>query len=206
MNSNKQRYYGWYWVAACKKLSFMNNFELWDSYVACSQVIFSIVLKPHCENSTHLYASHKLIQCKLLYFSARHVTLSINDNYNYFYVHLEPMFNVIVDPEKATINYNSTFDLTCTVISMTVPTITWSSTALVGLSPKQSITSHIATHTSKLTLEQVKLNYTGTYTCIAVNEESNDTATADITIIGKEYNEIKNLRNVVVYIWHDVLR
>ena len=81
--------------------------------------------------------------------------------------------------------YNSTFNLTCTVTSLTVPNITWSSSASAGLLSQPSITSDIATHTSILTLEQVKLNYTGTYTCTAVNEGGNDTATANITIFGK---------------------
>ena len=96
-----------------------------------------------------------------------------------------------MDPKNAFVIYNSTFDLTCTVISLTVPTITWSSSAIAGLLSQPSITSHIATHTSILTLEQVKLNYTGTYTCTAVNEGGNDTAIADITIIGKEYDKTK---------------
>ena len=96
-----------------------------------------------------------------------------------------------MDPKNATINYNSTFDLTCTVISLTVPTIVWSSSALSGLPSQPPITSVIATHTSILTLEQVNSNYTGTYTCTAVNEEGIDTATADITIVGKEYDKTK---------------
>ena len=100
-----------------------------------------------------------------------------------------------MDPEVTIIIYNSTFDLTCTVISLTVPTITWSSSALAGLSFQPSITSHIATHTSILTLEQVNLNNTGTYTCTAINEGGNDTATANITIVGKEYDKTKLLRS-----------
>ena len=90
-----------------------------------------------------------------------------------------------MDPENVIKDYNSTFDLTCTVISLTVPTITWSSTAPAGLLSQPSITSDIATHTSILTLEQVKLNYTGLYTCTAVNERGNDTVTANVTIVGK---------------------
>ena len=104
-----------------------------------------------------------------------------------------------MDPEKATINYNSTFDITCTVISLTKPTITWSTSAIAGVPSPPSITSDIATHTSILTLEQVKLNYTGNYTCTAVNEGGNDTATADITIVGKEYDKIKVLRNGIIF-------
>ena len=94
-------------------------------------------------------------------------------------------------PENASRIYNSTFDLTCIVMSLSVPNITWSSTALAGLPSQPLITSDIATHTSILTLERVKLNYTGTYTCTAVNEGGNDTATADINIFGKEYDKIK---------------
>ena len=90
-----------------------------------------------------------------------------------------------MNPENANIIYNSTLNLNCTVTSLTVPTITWSSTALAGVPYQPSITSDIATHTSILTLEQVNLNYTGTYTCIAGNEGGTDTATADITIFGK---------------------
>ena len=92
-----------------------------------------------------------------------------------------------MDPEVAIRIYNSTFDLICTVISLTIPSITWSSSAIFSLLSQPSITSHIATHTSILTLEYVKLNYTGTYTCTAVNEGGIDTATANITIVGKEY-------------------
>ena len=117
-----------------------------------------------------------------------------------FIVHLVPASNIIVGPKSASRIYNSTFDLTCTVISLTVPTITWSTSAIAGLPSQPSITSHIATHTSILTLEQVKLNNTGTYTCTAVNEGGTDTATADITIVGKEKNQIKKLRNCVVHI------
>ena len=95
-----------------------------------------------------------------------------------------------MDPENVIKDYNSTFDLVCTVISLTVPTITWSTTALAGLLSQPQITSRIATHTSILTLEQVKLNYTGLYTCTAGNERGNDTATANVTIVGKEYDKI----------------
>ena len=94
-------------------------------------------------------------------------------------------------PENAIRIYNSTFDLTCTVTSLTVPNITWSSTAIAGVPSQPSITSDIATHTSILTLEQVKLNYTGRYTCTAVNKGGTDTATADVNIFGKEYDKIK---------------
>ena len=106
-------------------------------------------------------------------------------------VHLVPAPNVTVYPKVANISYNSTFDLTCTVMSLTVPTITWSTTAPAGIPSQPLITSDIATHTSILTLEQVKLNYTGTYTCTAVNEGGNDTAAANITIFGKEYDKIQ---------------
>ena len=102
-------------------------------------------------------------------------------------------------PEVAVIIYNSTFDLTCTVTSLTVPTITWSSSALAGVPSQPSITSDIATHTSILTLEQVNLNYTGTYTCIAGNEGGTDTGIADITIFGKQYDKIQILRNGVMF-------
>ena len=116
--------------------------------------------------------------------------LLINDNYNCIdlvcFVHPVLAPNITVGPENAIRIYNSTFDLTCIVISLTKPTITWSSTALAGLPFQPLLISDIATHTSILTLEQVKLNNTGTYTCIAVNEGGTDTATADITIVGKE--------------------
>ena len=95
-----------------------------------------------------------------------------------------------MDPEVAIIIYNSTLNLTCTVTSLTVPTITWSSSALAGVPSEPSITSDIATHTSILTLEQVKLNYTGTYTCTAVNEGGTGTVTTNITIFGKEYDKV----------------
>ena len=90
--------------------------------------------------------------------------------------------------ENVTIIYNSTFDLTCTVTSLTVPIITWSSSGLAGIPSQPTITSDIATYTSILTLEQINLNYTGIYTCTAVNEGGTNTATADITIVGKEYD------------------
>ena len=96
-----------------------------------------------------------------------------------------PALDITVGPENAIRIYNSTFNLTCTVTSLTVPTITWSSSAIASLPSQPSIISHIATHTSILTLEQVKLNNTGTYTCTAINEGGNDTATADISIGGK---------------------
>ena len=102
------------------------------------------------------------------------------------FFHLVSVPNVTVDPEVAIIIYNSTFNFTCTVISLTVPSITWSSSAIFSLLFQPSITSHKDTYTSILTLEQVKLNYTGTYTCTAVNEGGLDTATADITIVGKD--------------------
>ena len=90
-----------------------------------------------------------------------------------------------MDPENVIRIYNSTFDLTCTVTSLTVPTITWSSSALAGVPSQPLITSDIATHTSILTLEQVKLNYIGLYTCTAVNEGGTGTVTANVTIFGK---------------------
>ena len=147
-------------------------------------------------NILQLLSYKDVIQCKLLYFSANCFPLSININYNYinsvYSVHLVLAPNVTVDPEVDIRIYNSTFNLTCTVTSLTVPTITWSSTALASVPSQPSITSDIATHTSILTLEQVNLNYTGTYTCTAVNEGGNNTATADITIFGKEFWEMMN--------------
>ena len=104
-----------------------------------------------------------------------------------------------MDPEVVIIIYNSTFNLTCTIISLTVPNITWSSTALASLPSQPTITSDIATYTSILSLEQVNMNYTGTYTCAAVNKGGIHNATANITIVGKEYNQIKKLRNVVMF-------
>ena len=135
--------------------------------------------------------SHKhSIQSNLLYFSTKLVSLSVNSNYKYiesvYSLHLVPAPIVTLDPEVAVIIYNSTFNLTCTVTSLTVPSITWSSSGVAGFPSEPSITNHIATHTSILTLEQVKLNYTGTYTCTAVNEGGLDTATADIIIVGKD--------------------
>ena len=115
-------------------------------------------------------------------------------------VHLVPVPSVTVDPEVVIRIYNSTFDLICTVTSLTVPIITWSSSAIASLPSQPAITSDIATHTSILTLEQVNLNYTGTYTCTAANEGGNDTATADITIVGKEYDKV--LRNGVITFLH----
>ena len=88
---------------------------------------------------------------------------------------------------------------------MTVPIITWSSSAIAGLPSQPSIISHIATHTSILTLEQVKLNNTGTYTCTAINEGGTNTAAADITIVGKEYDKLKVMRNDVMFgsdVWY----
>ena len=80
---------------------------------------------------------------------------------------------------------------------MTVPNITWLSSVLSGVPSQPPIISHVATHISILTLQQVKLHNTGTYTCTAVNEGGIDTATTNITIIGKENNQIKKLRNVM---------
>ena len=94
-------------------------------------------------------------------------------------------------PENVIRIYNSTFNLTCTVISLTIPNITWSTSAIAGVPSQPSITSHIATHTSILTLEQVKLNYTGNYTCTAINEGGSNTVAADVNIFGKEYDKIK---------------
>ena len=91
-----------------------------------------------------------------------------------------------MDPVAAVRIHNTTFNLTCTVTSLTVPIITWSSSAHAGLPFQPLITSHIASHTSILTLKQVNLNYTGTYTCTAVNKGGTDTGTTDITIVGKE--------------------
>ena len=145
-------------------------------------------------NILHLLSHKHVIQCKLLYFSANCVSLTININYNYIdsvcSVHLVHAPDVIVYPEVDIKIYNSTFSLTCTVTSLTVPNITWSSTALADVPSQPSITSDIATHTSILTLERVNLNYTGTYTCTAVNEGGTDTATANITIFGKEYDKV----------------
>ena len=120
-----------------------------------------------------------------------------------FYVHLVPAPNVTVDPEVTIIIYNSTFNLTCVVISLTVPNITWSSTTIAGLPSQPPITSHIATHTSILTLEQVKLNNTGIYTCTAVNEGGTNTATTNITIVGKEYDKIKIIIAISLYTTFD---
>ena len=145
-------------------------------------------------NILHLLSYKHVIQCKLLYFSANCVSLSINNNYNYINsvcsVHLVHAPNVTVYPKVATKIYNSTFNLTCTVMSLAVPNIIWSSTAPAGLLSQPSVRSDIATHTSILTLEQVNLNYTGLYICTAVNEGGNDTATTNITIFGKEYNKV----------------
>ena len=120
-----------------------------------------------------------------------------------FYVHLVPAPNVTVDPEVTIVIYNSTFDLTCTVISLTVPTINWSSSAIAGLPSQPPITSHIATHTSILTLEQVNLNNTGTYTCTTVDEGGRSTATANITIVGKECDKIKIIIAISLYTTFD---
>ena len=113
-----------------------------------------------------------------------------------------------MDPEVTIIIYYSTFNLTCTVTSLTVPNITWSSSAIASLPSQPPIASHIATHSSILTLEQVNLNHTGTYTCIAINEGGIDTATANITIVGKEYNQFKIFEKCCnvwyVYVWHEI--
>ena len=108
-----------------------------------------------------------------------------------------------MDPEVTIIIYNSTFNLTCTVISLTVPNITWSSTTIAGPPSQPPITSHIATHTSILTLEQVKLNNTGTYTCNAINEGGRSTATTNITIVGKECDKIKIIIAISLYTTFD---
>ena len=86
---------------------------------------------------------------------------------------------------------------------MTVPIITWSSTTIAGLPSQPPITSHIATHTSILTLEQVKLNNTGTYTCTAINEGGRSTATTNITIVGKECDKIKIIIAISLYTTFD---
>ena len=114
-----------------------------------------------------------------------------------------PAPDITVGPENAIIIYNSTFNLTCTVISLTVPTINWSSLAIASLLSQPSIISHITTHTSILTLEQVKLNNTGTYTCTAINEGGGSTATTNITIFGKEYDKVKIIIAISLYTTFD---
>ena len=114
-----------------------------------------------------------------------------------------PAPDITVGPENAIIIYNSTFNLTCTVISLTVPTINWSSLAIASLLSQPSIISHITTHTSILTLEQVKLNNTGTYTCTAINEGGGSTATTNITIFGKKYDKVKIIIAISLYTTFD---
>ena len=114
-----------------------------------------------------------------------------------------PAPDITVGPENAIIIYNSTFNLTCTVISLTVPTINWSSLAIASLLSQPSIISHITTHTSILTLEQVKLKNTGTYTCTAINEGGGSTATTNITIFGKEYDKVKIIIAISLYTTFD---
>ena len=92
---------------------------------------------------------------------------------------------VTISPGSVNVSYNSTVTLTCNVQSLTTPNVTWTSNTDVTL-PSTSLVSSNDIHTSILTLEQVTPEYTGEYTCTAVNEGGERRDTISITLYGKE--------------------
>ena len=90
--------------------------------------------------------------------------------------------------------YDSNVTFTCTVHSLTVSNITWSTNATSSISSQPVvITNNNNTYKSVLTLTQVTFDNIGTYTCIAINEEGKNTTAAGLSIYGKQMNRRKNI-------------
>ena len=83
--------------------------------------------------------------------------------------------------------YNSTVTITCEVLSLTTPTVNWTTNMNVVL-PSASLVSNDdnSIYTSTLTLKQVTLEYTGEYSCNAENEGGKMSAALNVTVYGEE--------------------
>ena len=113
-----------------------------------------------------------------------------------------PPPEVTITPEGSIVAYNSNVTFTCTVTSLTQPTITWS-----AFSPITDIPGSITdipgstttsqgnnTYTSTLTLNGVIVDNVGQYSCNATNDGGSVTATAGLVVTGKDL--------ILIYISH----
>ena len=119
------------------------------------------------------------------------------------------LVSIVVPPPEVTVTpdyilsvaYNSNVTFTCTVTSLTQPTITWSTDATNNNIPGSTTTSQGNTYTSTLVLNGVTLDNIGRYTCNATNNEGGST-TADVLffVTGKDLMLIYIL--YILYILH----
>ena len=112
-----------------------------------------------------------------------------------------PPPEVTVTPEGLNVDYNSNVTFTCTVTSLTQPTITWSAFSPITNIPDSTTTSQGNNmYTSTLTLNGVIVDNIGQYTCNATNEGGSVTATAGLAVTGKDLMSI--YISYILYILH----
>ena len=108
------------------------------------------------------------------------------------------LVSIVVPPPEVTVtpdyvlivDYNSNVTFTCTVTSLTQPTITWSAFSPITNIPDSTTTSQGSTYTSTLVLNGVIVEHLGQYTCNATNEGGSVTATTDLLVTGKDLMSI----------------
>ena len=98
-----------------------------------------------------------------------------------------PPSDIAITPPTPTRALSSNVTFTCTVTSLTQPTITWSTDATNNNISDSTTTSQGNTYTSTLTLNGVTLDSIGGYTCTATNEGGSNTATATLNVEGKKH-------------------
>ena len=116
------------------------------------------------------------------------------------------LVSIVVPPPEVTFTpevaaYNSNVTFTCTVISLTQPTITWSTNATNNNIPGSTTTSQGNTYTSTLVLNGVTLDSIGRYTCnVTNNEGGSNTADVLFFVTGKDLMLI--YISYILYILH----
>ena len=107
----------------------------------------------------------------------------------YFFVFLvPPPSDIAISPPSQSVNHSDTATFTCTVTSLTQPTITWSTNATTGITTQPDVLTASQgnnTYTSMLVLNGVTLDSIGGYTCNATNYGGSATATATLNVQGK---------------------
>ena len=104
----------------------------------------------------------------------------------FFYFLVPPPSDLTITPSPLSVNHSETATFTCTVTSLTNPSITWTTNATAGIASQPTVLASSQgsdVYTSSLVLTGVTLDSMGSYTCTATNEGGsiNTTAMLDVT-------------------------
>ena len=103
----------------------------------------------------------------------------------FFLFLVPPPSDLTITPNPLSVNHSEIATFTCTVTSLTAPSITWTGPRVPSQPAVTSQGSDV--YTSSLELTGVTLDSIGSYTCTATNQGGSVNTTAMLTVTGKDF-------------------